>query len=149
MPKIGRCRMFLTAFGGLLLAGTGATGAALAAEFRATLSGDKVLSAGDADGWGRVIIKIDDNLDRLCSDLEVRSVAKVTSAQLYRGVAGAAGEPVVRLDTPDDEDSDDCDAIGDALADEIQANPTGFYVEVQTSDHPNGAIRGQLQPGTG
>lgn len=147
MSKNKKCRMLVTAFGGLfMLAGGGTAGAAMAAKFQAVLTGDNVVSAGDSDGWGRAKIHVDDSANKLCADLEVRSLGKVTSAQIYRGAAGVNGSPVVKLDTPDDDDSDDCDAIGDALADEIQANPGGFYVSVQTVENPNGAIRGQLVP---
>ncbi|HEV2748057.1 MAG TPA: CHRD domain-containing protein [Allosphingosinicella sp.] len=139
-------RMLLTAFGGLCML-TAPAGAAMAAKFQAVLNGDKELVPGDADGWGRARIRIDDSLNRLCADLEVRSVTKVTSAHIFRGAAGEQGTPVVKLDTPDDDDSDDCDAIGDTLADEIQANPAGFYVSITTLEHPKGALRGQLAPG--
>ena len=136
-------RVLLAAFGGaLILAGTGN---AVAAVFRADMS-DNTLTAGDPDGWGRARVRVDDTLNMLCTDLEVRSIGQVTSAKIYRGAEGEKGAPVVNLDTPDDEDSDDCDRIGDTLADEIQANPAAFYVEVQTVDHPDGAIRGQLGP---
>ena len=145
MLKDHKCRMLLTAFGGLaMLAGGGTAGAAMAAEFRAVLTGDNELARGDADGWGRARIEIADSSDRLCADLEVRSVGDVTSAQIYRGAAGEDGSPVVKLDTPDDNDSDDCDEVPEALRDEIRNNPAGFYVNVHTADYPDGAIRGQL-----
>ena len=55
------------------------------------------------------------------------------------------GPPVVTLSPPDDDnDSDDCDVVADAVLDEIVDNPAGFYVNVHTADYPNGAIRGQL-----
>lgn len=148
MLKDRKCRMLLTAFGGLfILAGGGTAGAAFAAEFRAVLSGDNELMAGDTDGWGRARINIYDDMDRLCADLEVRSVGDVTGVHIYRGAEGEEGTPVVKLDTPDDNnDSDDCDSIGDTLADEIQADPASFYVSVQTVEFPKGAIRGQLAP---
>ena len=148
MLKDRKCRMLLTAFGGLfMLAGGGTAGAAVAAEFRAVMTGDNILSAGDTDGWGRARIDVYDNWDRLCADLEVRSVGDVTAVHIYRGTEGEDGSPVIKLDTPDDNnDSDDCDAIGDTLADEIQANPTEFYVSVLTTEFPDGAIRGQLVP---
>ena len=141
MFKDRKRRVLLAAFGGaFIMAGFGA-GSAAAAVFRAEMS-DEMLTAGDPDGWGRARIRVDDMLNTLCTDLEVRSIGRVTSAQIHR----KDGSPVVRLDRPDDEDSDDCDTIGDALADDIQANPADFYVEVSTDEFPNGAIRGPLAP---
>ena len=138
-------RLLAAALGGALIAAGAATPAA-AADFRAMLNGDGLLPAGDTDGWGRVNVDIDDTLDRLCVDIEVRSVGEVTAAQIMRGEPGE-GSPVVNLDTPDDDnDEDDCDSIGDALADDIQANPGEFYVEIRTTDFPHGAIRGALVP---
>ncbi|WP_129793737.1 CHRD domain-containing protein [Sphingosinicella sp. CPCC 101087] len=145
MIKSKKRRLLAAAFGGALMI-AGAAAPAAAADFRAMLNGDNLLPAGDSDGWGRANIDIDDAFDRLCVDLEVRSVADVTSVQLLRGKPGE-GSPVLNLDTPDDDnDEDDCDRIGDTLADEIRANPGEFYVEVKTAEHPHGAIRGQLVP---
>ena len=77
----------------------------------------------------------------------MRGIDRATAAHIHRGAAGVNGPPVVNLDAPDnDGDEDDCDRIGDALADEIQANPAGFYVNVHTAAFPDGAIRGQLMP---
>ncbi|WP_114950709.1 CHRD domain-containing protein [Sphingosinicella terrae] len=122
---------------------------AMAAEFRAVLTDHNLTGVGDPDGWGRARVRIDDSFNILCTDLEVRSIDEVLSAQIHRGTEGTEGPPVVNLDAPDDEDSDDCDNVGDTLADEIQANPAGFYVLVKTREHPEGAIRGQLGPSSG
>lgn len=139
-----RINKFVAALGAAALL----SGTAIAAEFRADLTGDNEVSAGDTDGWGRVKIHVDDTIDTLCADVEVRGLGKVSSVRIYRGAAGVQGEPVVSLDPPKDDDADDCDTIGDALADDIQSNPSDFYVSVVTDEFPNGAIRGQLVPGT-
>ncbi len=141
-------RRVLAAFGGvLMLAGAGSTAAAFSGpDFRATLSGSNVPGGGDRDGWGRLRAEFETATNRLCADLEIRSIAEVTSAQIYRGRDGEQGEPVARLERPDDDDSYDCKQIGADLAQEIQSNPSAFYVAVATSEYPNGAIRGQLGP---
>jgi hypothetical protein len=147
MLKNSLRRPVLAAFGGvLMLAGAGMAGAFTGPDFRATLSGSNVPGGGDRDGWGRLRFEINNSTHRLCADLEVRSIAEVTSAQIYRGREGAQGEPVARLERPRDDDSYDCKQIGEALAQEIESNPSAFYVAVATTEYPNGAIRGQLGP---
>lgn len=114
-------------------------------NFRADLSGAKeVPGPGDPDGWGKAAIAINDATNSICTDLEVRDIGDVTAAHIHRGGPGVAGPPVVNLDPPDDNDSDDCDNVADALVDEIRHNPRGFYVNVHTAQYPNGAIRGQI-----
>ncbi|MGZ8312704.1 MAG: CHRD domain-containing protein [Allosphingosinicella sp.] len=118
-------------------------------QYRAQLSGANEPGGGDPDGAGLARLEISDATNTICTDLEVRMISPATAAHIHRGAAGVNGPPVVTLDTPDDNDSDDCDEVADALINEIRANPGGFYVNVHTADYPNGAIRGQLvnQPG--
>jgi len=104
---------------------------------------------GDPDGAGLARVEINDATNTICTDLEIRQIGTPTAAHIHRGAPGVNGPPVVTLDPPDDNDSDDCDQVADALVDEIRNNPGGFYVNVHTTDFPNGAIRGQLvnEPG--
>lgn len=145
MLKSYRGRMLLTSFGALcIFAGSSA---AVAADFHAVLNGSKELTGGDPDGWARVKVNINDQTNRLCADLETRDIGKITGVNIYRGAPVDKSEPVVKIETPDDNDSDDCDNIGDALADEIQAHPSNFFISVRTVEHPNGALAGKLMPG--
>ena len=121
-------------------------GAAQAADFRAVLNGDNLSPPGDTDGWGRIAFHLDQTLNRLCADVEVRGIGAVTEVKIYRGHPGDIHDPVVDLQAPDDNDSNDCDSIGDTLADEIQASPASFHVLVKTAEYPQGAIRGALAP---
>ena len=113
-------------------------------EFRANLNGANVPGGGDPDGSGIARIETNDTLNTVCTDLEVRQIGAVTGAHIHRGGVGTNGPPVIELDAPDDNDSDDCDTVSDALVDEIRRNPGRFYVQVHTADYPNGAIRGQV-----
>jgi len=148
MLKDKRRRRLLAGFtAAAMIAGAGTTGIAYASEFRAVLAGGNEPAGGDADGWGRAKVTVDDSTNTVCVNLETGNLSEVTAAHIHRGAAGVEGPPVVNLDRPDDDgDEDDCDDVGDALADEIQANPAGFYVNIHTTEHPNGAIRGQLAP---
>lgn len=137
--------VLLAAAGALALAGCEHVNEAVGREFTATLSGANEVPPGDPDGWGEADISINDVTNTVCTDLEVRNIAAVTAAHIHRGAAGVNGPPVITLDPPDDDDSDDCDNVPDALIDDILRDPAGFYVNVHTGDHPNGAIRGQLR----
>ena len=113
-------------------------------NFAANLTGASEVPPADPDGVGTARISTDDATNRICAHLEVRNIGAVTAAHIHRGRAGVNGPPVVNLDPPDDNDSDDCDDIADALLDEIRRSPADFYVNVHTAEHPDGAIRGQI-----
>ena len=113
-------------------------------NFHAALTGASEVPPGDADGAGMARIAINDSTNQVCTDLEVRNINAVTAAHIHEGRAGVNGPPVITLDAPDDNDSDDCDTVPDALVDRIRRDPSAFYVNVHTADYPNGAIRGQI-----
>ena len=113
-------------------------------NFSANLTGANEVPPADPDGAGTASISTDDVTNRICTRLEVRNIGAVTAAHIHRGRAGVNGPPVVTLDAPDDDDSNDCDDVADALLDEIRRSPTDFYVNVHTAEHPDGAIRGQI-----
>jgi hypothetical protein len=113
-------------------------------NFRASLVGGNEVPPADPDGTGLARIAINDATNQVCTDLEVRNIDNVTAAHIHRGRAGVNGPPVITLDAPDDNDSDDCDTVADSLVDEIRNDPSGFYVNVHTATYPDGAIRGQI-----
>ena len=108
--------------------------------------GTEVPGPGDPDGSGTAEVSIADRVDNLCYEIDdVRGIAVATAAHIHRGAAGTAGPPVVTLDTPTDGESSGCQQVPEALADEIEANPAMFYINVHNAEYPNGAIRGQLR----
>ena len=113
-------------------------------NFHATLTGASEVPPADPDGAGMARIAINDATNQVCTDLEVRNISAVTAAHIHEGRAGVNGPPVITLDAPDDDDSDDCDTASDVLVDRLRRNPSAFYVNVHTVDYPNGAIRGQI-----
>ncbi len=111
----------------------------------ASLTGSQeVPGPGDPDGSGRAEITVVDATDNICYDIEVRNIAPATAAHIHRGAPGEAGPPVVTLEAPSDGDAKGCIAAPGALADEINANPAAFYVNIHNSEFPGGAVRGQL-----
>ena len=111
----------------------------------ASLTGaQEVPGPGDTDGSGTAEITIVDATDNICFDLRVRNIAPATAAHIHRGLPGEAGPPVVTLQAPDDGSAEGCINAPGALADEIEANPAAFYVNIHNAEFPAGAIRGQL-----
>jgi len=147
--SVTRYGLLLGACGALALAGCEtideAVNEVIGNNFVATLAGaNEVPGPGDPDGWGMARLAINDSADQVCTDLEVRALSDVTAAHIHRGGPGVSGPPVINLDVPDDNDSNDCDVVADSLVDEIRANPGAFYVNVHTNDFPEGAVRGQI-----
>lgn len=118
----------------------------VAETYNARLTGDQeVPGPGDPDGGGKAEVSIADRVDNLCYEIDgVIGIAAPTAAHIHRGAAGVAGPPVVTLDVPVDGESNGCVKAAEAIADEIEANPGNFYVNIHNAEYPNGAIRGQL-----
>jgi hypothetical protein len=130
---------------GLTLAGCETVADAVKQGMTASLTGaQEVPGPGDSDGSGTAEITIVDATDNICFDLNVRNIAPATAAHIHRGMRGEAGPPVVTLEAPTDGGAEGCISAPGALADEIEANPAAFYVNVHNAEFPNGAVRGQL-----
>ena len=114
-------------------------------NFAATMTGANEVPPADPDGTGTATISTNDAVNQICTHLEVRNIGAVTAAHIHHGAAGVNGPPVVTLDPPDDNDSNDCDAVSDKLLDDIRRHPGDYYVNVHTAEYPNGAIRGQIR----
>jgi hypothetical protein len=113
----------------------------------ATLDGKaEVPGPGDPNGNGEFSGWFDPAMGRICYTLGVGSLASPTMAHIHRGAAQVAGDVVVPLANPVHEISDTCTQVAPALINEIIANPSGFYVNVHTTQFPKGAIRAQLMP---
>jgi hypothetical protein len=142
----------LAALGVLVLAGTAA-----AAEgdnprnggrkIAATLTGAaEVPGPGDTNGAGLFEARVNPGTGRICYDLDASSIDNATAAHIHKGAAGASGDVVLTLDTPDgdDDDSEECQDIDRGLAQALIQNTDQYYVNIHTTEFPNGAIRGQL-----
>ena len=127
----------------LLLLLTLAT-SAFGQSYSALLSGSaEVPGPGDADGSGFAVVTIDGTTLRY--NVWTQNLAAATAAHIHTGIAGVAGDVFITL-SPSSL-SNGTVAITAAQASAINANPSGFYVNVHTGEFPNGAIRGQLVGG--
>lgn len=113
--------------------------------FTVELTGDaEVPGPGDEDGAGSGHVYLEPE-GRICYDfIGIDGIETATAAHIHEGAAGVAGGVVLPLEAPAEGSLDACIDDQAELAGRIQADPSGFYVNVHNADFPNGAIRGQL-----
>ena len=121
---------------------------ASAQSFSALLTGPaEVPGPGDADGTGLAVVTISGTT--VTYTVFHQGIGTPTLAHIHRGAAGTAQPPVVDFNI-NTLLNGSVTGVSQALIDEIRANPSGFYVNVHTTEFPGGAIRGQLvATGTG
>jgi hypothetical protein len=101
---------------------------------------------GDPTGAGSFTWKT--GKDGFCFQVSIAQLdGYIQTITLHRGAAGVRGTQVLRL-SPSPIGINQllgCIPADRALAREISSAPENFYVQVSTTTHPNGAIRGQLR----
>jgi hypothetical protein len=117
--------------------------------FFAELEGaNEVPGPGDEDGYGVAFVSIDASSGTVCYDVAVANITLPAAAQhIHVNAEGQAGPVVVPFPTAPDEQgmaSGCTTADTEGLLETIVSNPEGYYVNVHTSDFPDGAVRGQL-----
>ena len=119
----------------------------------ATLTGATEVPPGDLDGTGTATIRTIPGSAYLCFSISVQNITlPATAAHIHRAPLGQAGPVVVPLKAPDASGkASGCTNVANpdgslnrTLVKQILADPAGFYANVHTSDHPAGAVRGQL-----
>ncbi len=137
-----------------VLALTGVVGAANPGNraFVAKPSGANEVPAATTKASGTALIRVNSKKRTVCWVIHVKNLsATATAAHIHPGVAGATGAPVLTLSTPNggkkNAKSAGCTTLpaGSTLISQILANPRAFYVNVHTSNFPNGEVRGQLK----
>ena len=119
----------------------------------AQLSGkEEVPQPGVDDGTGLAEVTID--AQELCYTLAVTMGETPTAAHIHTGKAGVAGDVLINLMpefTKEESafEAQKCLTPDAAALASIQGDPTGFYVNVHSAEHPNGAMRGQLAAAPG
>jgi len=115
--------------------------------FNTTLSGANEVPPADPDGTGTATVTVDNATSQLCYTLAVQNIAlPAAAAHIHRGAAGVKGDVVVPFDVSPDASGNatSCVSVDAALLQEIANNPAGFYVNVHSSEFPDGAVRGQV-----
>ena len=150
--------LLLAALVALALAGTASAAKLGGADqggrlFTTTLSGAEevnpltgALGAGDPDGSGLATLTVNPGQEEVCYELSVEGITLPSiGAHIHVGDAGENGPVVVPLNPPDASGvSSGCAQVPRELSLAIIQNPENYYVNVHTTDFPNGALRGQL-----
>jgi hypothetical protein len=115
----------------------------------AELSGkSEVPGPGVADGTGLAEVSI--RGEEICYKLNATMGEAPTAAHIHTGAADASGPVVVNLNpvfTKGEsafEAFESCIKPDAAVLAQIAENPAGYYVNIHTAEHPDGAMRGQL-----
>lgn len=127
---------------------------------------------GENSASGTFIFMINSDEEIICYDIEFRGVTPPyesparTATHIHEAASGQFGPPRLAFEDPNGSDEDPLTssaciqgpfttgveddegndtAAGFSLS-QIEDDPSAFYADVHTSDHPAGAIRGQLRP---
>ena len=109
------------------------------------LTGGQETAGGDRNGRGSFSGHFKG--DTLCYGLTVSNIGKPLAPHIHKAPRGEDGDVVVTLKHPRSGNpgaSSQCVPVDPAVADDIRANPKGFYVNVHNEAFPNGAVRGQI-----
>ena len=120
-----------------------ATGVALAADMKVTLSGDQEVPPVKTEASGSGTITV--NADKTVSGSVTTKGITATAAHIHEAAAGKNGGVIVPLTKNGDTFSV---AAGAKLTDEQYAafQKGDLYVNVHSAANPNGEIRAQLKP---
>ncbi len=123
-----------------------ATVEAVADTQRARLTGAEIVSSyGDSDGYAAAEVSIANTLDQICYDINnIRDLSPITSVSINRGLRGQTGPSVLRFDKANEGGWKGCVKRSEWLEDKLEYQPGNYYVQISTTEYPQGAIRGQL-----
>jgi CHRD domain/Neocarzinostatin family len=103
--------------------------------------------AGDPDGGAVATVAANPEAGRLCFEIWARGIAlPAVAAHIHEGRPGQNGGIVVPLAAPDaDGRASGCvRGLDFTTVWDIARDPGAYYVNVHTSEYPDGAVRGQL-----
>jgi hypothetical protein len=131
---------------GALIAGGSALAARTSASKTITvpMTGAQESPKGSPTGKGTARIALDSTKGQVCFTLAWSKIKPPVAAHIHKGAKGTAGPIVVPLFTKPPAKHTACVKASRQQITAIIKKPSGYYVNVHTSDYPAGAIRGQL-----
>jgi hypothetical protein len=142
----------------IVLAATGACAVALAIP--ATSGAHTVLTAhatgsqivnpagGDPKGSATFVLQVNRVKQRICFHITFTGIKNVTSANLHKGKAGQIARPIVNFFTnpaAGQRVEKGCIRnVSKRIVKRLKQKPAQHYVDIDSQNRPNGAVRGQL-----
>lgn len=119
---------------------------AVSTTHHATLTGAEVVtSGGDPDGYATAQLSVSDALDQICYDVNnVRNLAPITSLTINRAVRGQVGPAIIRVTQANEGGWKNCIKRSEWQEQSFEYAPGAYYIQISTTQFPNGAIRGQF-----
>lgn len=101
-------------------------------------------SAGDPDGHATVALDVGSGSDELCLTLAMSGVAPVTAVHLHAEAAGVSRRVLAAWTYPTPGGSAECVAVDGQLLKKLGQQPGKYFVDLHTTEFPDGALRGPL-----
>lgn len=114
-------------------------------RFEADLRGTTTAAGGQSDANGRAIVHASPGRNEVCLAVTMSGISPVTSAHVHAGSTGVDGPIVAAFPEIAPGAPARCVAVADEVIKKIQKEPGKYYVDVHTTELPNGAARGQLR----
>jgi hypothetical protein len=120
--------------------------------FAVLLGGNEVgtagqANAGDPDGRGAATLLVHGN-GKVCFTIVVTHIGKPIAAHIHTSLPGKSGPVIIPLKAPPTGNPGTVggcvDGISKTLISDLERERGKYYVNVHTTDYPNGAVRGQL-----
>ena len=132
-----KSRLLIGACAALALSGCETVAEEVNAAVGTELIANLTPSAGGS-GSGKAEISLNDTTNMLCTDLELYGTVSMTAGH----VIGPGNAVIADIDVPNDNDSDDCDNVSDAVIDAMKNNPGAYRVHIAaTTGDLNGTLR--------
>jgi hypothetical protein len=119
-----------------------ASGAAGIATVSAKLTGSAEVPPVASSASGTVRVTLDPNTGKACWTFSTKKLSGALTANILRGTPGKTGPSVIRLGAKFSPKG--CTGASKSAISAVVSKPGAYYVNVQTTNHLNGALRGQL-----
>ena len=104
----------------------------------------QVPGPGAIDGAGSANIIVDPLGTEVCYTIQTSNIGPLTAAHIHEGRNGTSGPIAVTLSATTPEETK-CVATTASIVKGLTSGDRAFYVDVHTSEFPDGAIRAQLK----